>query len=702
MPRTDEKQGQLAIEVKQNEIKNPYKLDAMPPEVVAHIYSFLPFEQRFKKALVNRYIQGVVKQYWGKKVQRLNWQLQQKGYFLNSELIPENKQILAYRRMLKIFSCTELFQEKDKHLEIHYLFDGVQEVARDQEKFLTHCLLWHPENGIPFGDLMQDDAFHFYLVAAILANNIEFIQSFMDNFDKCLDLPQIKLDLYKMLLPCLISKRVDIYLQIQNAVRLTNYSGFDAYRNTPSVDYKVDVTTAALFYCDASDAYDIALKIGRLGHIKCIEKFAEFGRLPALKYMIEEFVGEDRFCEENKSIVECMLHSLAHGHADCADFFWHKINKNNKWEDFLKSDVHKITKIFRSAMISGNLSIITWMWQHLGPVNKDINISAGKNNLLISLIIKSDYLNSAIEAEHFDIARWLIRQLHSSLRWSYVNKMRQQFLSKAIKSGNTTMMQFLDDIGTVVINDEGSYDYRESVKQLDFNAIFGQAAVYGNKELLLWLWPKLNQEQRAYWKDSDEICNYGEDFIAELACQEVIAQPVIEPPMIEEPPVIESEVYGLDEFLNDISSYDLEKMAYNDSTIAKQLAQSYIPKFTSVEGLVALFDAIGIGCGNKEGNHQGLSHFRKRVKGLGLFSKVTFRETDDSEILARAGIKQAKLLLDNQKAELSAEDRELYNNLFNRQIVRKESKKAVNERQQLVASLDEPVKSDNKAGSSML
>lgn len=112
-------------------------------------------------------------------------------------------------------------------------------------------------------------------------------------------------------------------------------------------------------------------------------------------------------------------------------------------------------------------------------------------------------------------------------------------------------------------------------------------------------------------------------------------------------------------------SFEDEK---DHATIADNLAKIFAD-LNSVEAIDAFFKAVGIGNGKFAGAEPDLARLRQRRK-LSLFS-WSHRETNDSQVIAEAGIARAKELFQaNEYKVYSKEEDQAYGNIFFCQIER--------------------------------
>ncbi len=144
------------------------------------------------------------------------------------------------------------------------------------------------------------------------------------------------------------------------------------------------------------------------------------------------------------------------------------------------------------------------------------------------------------------------------------------------------------------------------------------------------------------------------------------------------------------------------ELKFHDEKNHEAIAQVLIEPINSVQHihhLVALFDAIGIGKGN-QGAEKGCSAAEsffsllrcRKLWTLNHFDELGYRETNDSEVIARAVIERAKQIISEKQGRLSSEEHEQCESLFDRKITRRTKKKHSIERKELLQWLDDIVK----------
>ncbi len=132
----------------------------------------------------------------------------------------------------------------------------------------------------------------------------------------------------------------------------------------------------------------------------------------------------------------------------------------------------------------------------------------------------------------------------------------------------------------------------------------------------------------------------------------------------------------------------LSSDTHDQQSIVAYVFEKCIPCITSVGQLLGLLDGIGVGAGDTPGSHKKLAKLRNR-SSVGQ----NFRETNDSEIIARAIFEQAKVILAAQGNELFSEDEyNQYRQLFDRCIVRRLNQDTREEQNARVQWLENEVK----------
>lgn len=94
--------------------------------------------------------------------------------------------------------------------------------------------------------------------------------------------------------------------------------------------------------------------------------------------------------------------------------------------------------------------------------------------------------------------------------------------------------------------------------------------------------------------------------------------------------------------------------------------------FQTVEQIKNLFDAIGIGRSDNAGDHDQLAKLRyRKLRSYAILSRMGYRETDDSYLIAKAGFERARELLEAQGQKVASKNEyDQYVELFDCQIER--------------------------------
>lgn len=295
--------------------------------------------------------------------------------------------------------------------------------------------------------------------------------------------------------------------------------------------------------------------------------------------------------------------------------------------DFIKSDsfFKENIQIFAHAAKSGNVDLINWLWQQFPVSYQDL--------------IKKTY------AEEFDLINNLITQgeLVASIEAGDKELVRQ-----AIACG-------IDISRSVVYHGEPVTPLCMAAKVANISAI---AAIYQTGY-------DFNQEKNNYPNPLEAAIVYGGEMaVGRLIYSGWQCQPESIPLFykhgmlnkyithlrskdVKFVDIIESIIQKLEYDLNDIDQH--AKIA--------QLIIEIIEKFPYLNILTEIADAIGIGYGNKSGDSQQLAKLRYRnLARFSLHKKMGYRETNDSEVIARELIDTAMKILTSALERAKSEE----------------------------------------------
>lgn len=177
---------------------------------------------------------------------------------------------------------------------------------------------------------------------------------------------------------------------------------------------------------------------------------------------------------------------------------------------------------------------------------------------------------------------------------------------------------------------------------------------------------KLCQKLQEVFLDHEDIQFKTVTFLEKYPC---IYVPLEKADLLHQTIMEYSASVAMDFALEQIAASDLSFQREKDHAHLVGYLKLIVEDMFSANDIQNFFEQVGIGKGNHAGDHPQLSLLRSRRKG-GIFHRQ-YRETNDSQVLAEAGIERAKkILAENQFVVATSEEDAIYKDLFTRNIVR--------------------------------